>query len=1521
MAKKRNYSIFPVKWEPRKGGLKSDIDPESLANGDLYVTGPETGGLNIRMTGKGTNVSPSYEPMVADKLSYTLAALAVQVKKFRLNIDITNWAVATAATISWDVDTPSAFTLGSVSNVEAVPVTIGTLMTNIIAQIAALGTLSPTTAQTTVDADNGYIDFYFDAPLYLNFKISNLATTNVGIVLALETTQEAIDQSMVGEWHLLGSDDRTGDCWQWWTTRKGLPVELNITGVSNTGGEFEVDTTVAHGLVTDQSVQIKNVLDATMGANINGVWTVTALTTTTFLLNGSTFAGAYTGATGLLISNIVGYGQIGVAVRDDNAETVAYTRLLASRKFNFSTLKQVDCRVKKKQDGSTAAYWLDMKFNLPKVFYYKGAFVTDGGLKSINSENIYEYGSISSELTWQLTTNGEIIRVFGQLQSGGGLYSGNWRYSGRFLTSNLSGTDYLLMTNTIPVYDAAFSASAIGDEENTITNKVNQIEIVNPNVDLFKFFELIAINYIGDTPRAYYVGRTELNDNSNIILNHTGLETTLEDFDFGLLNSVTSGFLTGQNIEMINNRATISNLVPASRVDFTDFVATFRYRLQIEQIPTVGEYTNFLPDLGEGEYADPMNAYGKRSFMMHETYRAGFMFKIKQTGTWTEVFYYKDITIDLPPGLPANGRDVGTFVSFDVTNAGQTLVNSVYIDFNGFDLDFEIDGIPVRDLISEIQPVFVKVNPSIYSGIGIIGVSGIVQEGGGLRVAFYNDTEITPYDTGPFPWACGTALAGNLGFQPGTFTGIVPIDDASYTLAADGATYFTPVREAVFMFVPDLIWDQLAISFSENSDEIISCGYNTRSTPFHGVPVSGPPGTGWPPNYAEFEGFNNITTNAGREFIVVKKAVMATRGQAEITELPVGFPLWHYSLRFVCDLGNYVSPPDITDTRAVEKCAAMELNAPVTSQGIGGVDYGVYQMWYKINLVDQYGPIDSNVYENWGEPFVVGDLTGVVAVGSIEVYGDVFNQKTYSVFMYPAADGYQMASGMGFYSQNRMNTQMKRKATPTSVAIVPQIPLDSWIGLNRSYSNVYPQLPDGQLNYNKGYTPQNYIRSFRAFDDDLVFQKDWSNAVAWTNIEVTGSSVDDLRYFPPLNIKFLDYTDGAITSSLNLNNEFVTFQERRILRQFFDTSNMLSTVQGAEVVIGDGTVMGRKGQTMTQYGCKNKWSVIVGLSEKGHDVVYYFDSVNKALCRIGYDGTNSISMINGMQSFFANYTKFIIGKDSPADDEGICGVANQRYRDIFMTFRGRKSGVQVWDATKGYLAGAVVQYTPAVFSDFFDFHQTGEFYTAVTSTTGVIPEGNPDDWQLIPHTNGDYYNEYTIIWNEIKNEFQMFWSGKPRIYARISDSVLVPRPISNSGTVFELNDGTGVTQWFNDGVTSLQGRSFFDGIINAPEGRKGLVAIRVVSNNNPDRVEIFTNQHATYIESGDFEQREGNEFDSTVFNDIGITAANPGGINKADTSKLFGRYAIIRLIMFAGNYNLWDSFILKVKQRARQFMK
>lgn len=1782
MAQQRPGSFVPSEWSPGASGLLSDGDARSITVGNLFVDAINTGALNIRSVGRGMGVSPSYEPMYGNEYKYRGDTLAVQNKLFRLYLDVTD-AEATSD-IEFTLSTPSGNvlatyddTINSSTITDALNDTEGFIATELAA-------FTPVTSITILGTYTGYIDIEFEAAPYFNYQFV-FDITDGGTTSSVEVVQESIDPSMLGEWKLIGSNDKIGDCFQFWTTRYGLPRELGILNITNPASTtVHVQTVENHGLVENQSVEIRGVIGL---PEVNGIWNITNVTIDAFDLELCVWVGAAYIEGGIVTTSIYGVGEIGVTVNDANGD-ITYTRLLRSNEFNFSTLHQIDCRVKRKQDDRIAIYFTESRgnqtvaedsTNVPRVFYYKGAYVTDG---AVLPPNIYEYGNISSELKLVLSNSDFSLEFFDQIQSGGSVKSGNWRYAARMVTADFSKTQFSIITDIVSTYNYDYQSAplVIGDNPDVTTGKINVLKLTNNVIGLFKYVEIAAINYIGDLAIASYIlGQYVLNQESVQYISHTGNESGLIDLDAGTIAEILPAFYKAQNVELLEDRLILSNLIPQGSVDFTPFVETFIYSLENTTLDPIGEWTNDATLLVAGEFQIPANIYTSRTHQFFETYRYGFVFRLKATGQLTQAYYPGyDIKIDLPTTLPAE-RVAGSFTSFDYTDgsaAAPTEVYSVYINWQNINLNYLIDGVPIYDLVDEIIPVRAPVtNPTVLlngsAAKGVSGSSGLLSS-----QIWYGQTAAapTPGAIGPYPFIAGEEASAS---NP-TYAANPTYTQGTQGSGADG---FTPEPDSIFIYAPDFSFNQTGLTF-RSGDQIISFGAGFRHNLQNYLPASAE----YRSYYAEFTGYSNITANptpidiTEAQIMEFNGGITPENSASSATGIPPNTTIdgnpYNCTLLAGEPIGNAL-------TYITDKCVACKLVSPLTNTG-ANTDYGFIRVIYYRPLDNPYGDPATTVYTEVCNPYKVNNQRIVIPAGDFITQGDCFVQKTYLKFRYPGwydrataniNDGY--GSGFGHYTQNRNNLQLRCKPNESwaSSAVIQQLGQETWItsgySTNASLPNMlyYPLFRDSQLFYNAGYTLRNGVNTFRSFDGNLDYQTDWGNAIAWSNIEVEGSNTDNLRTFPPLNLKFLDFTQGAITGAFNLNNNLFTIQPREVQRQFFNTTAMMTTLEGTEVILGSGAVLSNRGTTANKFGSSHKWSLIIGLSNKGHDVLYGIDDFNRIAWRLGYDGTVAMDELFGMKSFFANLLQWTKGKYTPAHDQGIRGVSNQRYKELIWTFRGRKE-VEEWtdsdttiqvipfetglgselvtnpnllgslygwisednthtpDATvwewnqgvatgsfaftapgnDGYLrqpiafvvgqsyqikvrstvssssvnpieisfqSGGSVEFSYTTSGDYYFTYiaQSGDdniyFYylssvfpgqvavaiyevsikeiistpnwlgsptwlignneatangtdadeliqdtadyivsgasvilnytldnigaggvtawvadqadtartadgsyefTTVPTTTGVIkfvpdngfdgtvkgnlklttivtrrydlgdvvmvtpgdnfhllpdfyralvddPVGLPtpfnEDWELIPHTDYNYYNEFTIVFSEIKNRFQSFASFLPLIYAKFQNTYLVPRPVTDTGRMYLADEGAPTT-WFQEGVSVLTADAYFDATINQPSGRMRFLSLRIESDVEPTRIEVTTPTGTTFMTNADCVQREGNEFDCPVKADSTGT-----GINTANTSILWSDWGRFRFIIGATTYNKINRFIAKVRSRARTF--
>lgn len=596
------------------------------------------------------------------------------------------------------------------------------------------------------------------------------------------------------------------------------------------------------------------------------------------------------------------------------------------------------------------------------------------------------------------------------------------------------------------------------------------------------------------------------------------------------------------------------------------------------------------------------------------------------------------------------------------------------------------------------------------------------------------------------------------------------------------------------------------------------------------------------------------------------------------------------------------------------------------------VDYGTHFISYYRSLTpdQQYGNSTIGTLIPTGAYYdLQSDATQLGALATlkeINVFGgDAYTCKSLLRYRYTDpdnkdgagnADGGRYGVGIEFYSQSRVNPQLRYNTEtqgPTQNNKVWPFdfptPQDSskyqeWFAHKDTSNKVY--LAE-TVSYNGSYSNKNLINSLAIYDPDIYYENKQPATIYYSEPKLQESLIDSYSYIKPTNRKDLDISFGDINHHEIYNGQLITFQERSVNRQFFNSTTMLSNPD-AQIVLGDGgQVLSRRGETLSTYGLRNKWSVVKGRSRGGNDVLYWFDATTRKIMRFGYDGVVPISVRGNIDAFIWNNTGFVQMYDTPAHGEGVCGVWNEKYNEALFTFRAKKAGVQVYNPDLVYSEGAVVSYLP---DSNVDFHETGEFYIR----NAELAVGLSTGWDVIPHDNNEYYNEFTIVFSEDKNGFTTFYSPKPKIYMTFKDGYLTPYPVSEYGQYIYENDRGQQCVWY-DG--ELVKDAYIEGVINYnPELIKTAEAISIDSNTTPYRVDVRSAQHSTYMLSAnnDFASIEG-MYRSPVKNDF-----NPDG----DNSRVYGRWFGVKYTMHTtipSYRQAIRSFVLKIRARNRMYNK
>jgi hypothetical protein len=592
-------------------------------------------------------------------------------------------------------------------------------------------------------------------------------------------------------------------------------------------------------------------------------------------------------------------------------------------------------------------------------------------------------------------------------------------------------------------------------------------------------------------------------------------------------------------------------------------------------------------------------------------------------------------------------------------------------------------------------------------------------------------------------------------------------------------------------------------------------------------------------------------------------------------------------------------------------------------------DYGVYYVQMYQENIGKYGGTGDSTYIDTGFSIKVDDLTdanGIVNQNQINVFGgDTFTQATYlatrrvnpSEVSVDNTTEYQGGSpgwggGMKFYSQNRLNSQLRTDTNDSLLYPKDTQNQTDWLeNTETGFGN--------NFQYNDSYTPASGVLSYASINDRLIDQQvDLPSRIDYSEKYEQNTLDDKNQSFLPLNFKDIDQAFGEILSHKNVNGELFTLQPRKFQAQFFNASGTLQTesTEGLNVVIGDGAVLARDGQTLSSYGTEHKWSVIKGKSPGGKDVLYWYNQESKLIMRFGADGTVVLSDVHGLRSFLENDARWTQGKDTPYAGDGVRVVWDDEYKEAIWTWRGVRK-VAKYIGGRSIVAGAIVENTNAPSDTFDNIPRLFRCTVAHNSTPNYEPGVGADwnqVWEQIEYDNEEYYTWFTLAFNEMTNGFSSFYSHHPKIYFPWRNKFLSAHP-TEENKIYEHRRGE-YTTWYKTEAGELSEDAYIEGVVNyMPESSKKFVATQVISDEEPYRMEFETKRHKSHLVEGDFDDHD-DHWRSPIKNDT-----TGGNAPDADTESLTGDYIKVKFFIEKKVYNRLYNFVIKVRERLRVYRK
>lgn len=1284
--------------------------------------------------------------------------------------------------------------------------------------------------------------------------------------------QEAIASDGEGEYMPIGSFDLFGDIFFWVTTQRNIKSEIKqgVHAAIGTGFGQTIVTIPFHGLEDYQTIAINGVVGCD---GVNGIWVVEKIDNNRVLLVGSLFSGTYVSG-GTVFKDLYGYGCIGVAKPDLFGETYQFTPLLRSKKLNFCTKREIYAPLVQKEGDFVSMYYADNQ-NPPRVTYYRGDYIPDGCIQALNQQGVYRYETLNEAIQLQANFSTYRLEFVSQPQQSGNLPSGNKRYAVRMITSEGTATEVSLLTNPIPVYQPQYlndTDKIYGNPSGTDTGKINKLRLSGILPGVFKYVELLCFDYLGDNLTAVsatIVRRESLSPNqTEIELEHNGAEVGVVNFDAGLANAVRPDIVRSRDLTVVQNRIVLGNVSSNREFDLTEFAKTLKY--SIKRFPIYGAYgaQTFY------EFYDPEKTAENVGYQQWEWYRYYIVGELK-SGSMTQSFFLFDVRFvsqDDYTGeygyeefISTNGTDRRDLSDDDFTNydlgQGDREYLQYFIRVSGFDWNYQIDGVPIKDLFRSFKIYRAERIPEVlYSGVlnlAFKGISGSV-------------VELVDY-----PFAIANTIDTN---QPVPYPTTYPPNPAPQR------------RKYGSFYSPDQMFSASPLEYVIG-DKIICLG-NQRVL----QNLSGKTSDFYINSSSRiFAGINGTTKS---DFHSVVKVVDVKANTAIAINPFTSYSKEAQTISF--SGGGY----GFTSTGMSQGSPVLELTTDVQNNS-AEVDYGIYQALYFRKVNNKYGNTTANN--------VVIDTVASCSLSETfcDVYGgDVFTQQTWVKRSVAKQSNPNKGGGSGFnlISQNRINTNLRLWDSTDNTQLVYPLSTRDFVAWLES-----PVL-DTQM-HSASYNIANQVQARNVYDPEIQNTNDFVSRKWYSELKPNGSKVDFYRIFLPLNFQDNPIVNGEISRVLNVNNELFTVQRRGYTREYFNSRGQLASQDSGQVLIGDGSVLSRVGNDLSDFGTNNAGAVVVGKSQSGKDVVMYVSPEYGQVMRFGDDGLVSVSLRKKMRTFFNNNLKWAINANTPADGYGITGVWDNRNKQFIFTVKAWKP-VDQWKPSVTYSRGNAVVYgfvaqgIPAIWE------------LAAEQSKGVVPV-DESDWKAIPITDNRYYNAYTFTWNEAKASFTQFYSYLPNLYAPVANGFMTG--------LSDLNSTEKNTMWMH-GIgeyANFYGTEFYGGKISVicnfmRNMNKKFFAIMINGEGKPAHVGISTlfrdNDSdsvikKSYLESSDFDTREGYSY-SPIKLEIDETGSNDG-----DTGIMEGIWARFDIVYPKGKKSSINSFITRVRDSARNFTR
>jgi hypothetical protein len=1344
---------------------------------------------------------------------------------------------------------------------------------------ALSGITSDFTYSLSFDNDNNsepFIDVtincaYSDYTLILK----NNNGDNNGNILRNDDIKEAISITGQGGFIEIGSKDLLGTTWLFSTTQDNEQTSIYDASMSmylhnQYGGQIAIYFP-NHGLIFGESIVVANAVGT--GAIANGEWVVNIIDDNNFALflsipTGIVLAPALYG--GIIYKNTFGVGQIGVQQYVGETDSYTYTRILASKRLNFRTMYQIDVDAVLNNNGYLLKF--TDNYNYPRTFSYRGEFIEDGALQPINPDGFYTYETLTDEIKNIINYSAAVVEYEEQAQVGGSVPPANWRYAVEFLTDTNSTTELSLISNPIPTFAPAYIGyttayqpiygNAIG---NNLTPKINRVRVTGITPGIFKYIQLVGFNYASSSVNTVVVNafriRKELltPEQTEVILEHNGNEPDITFFDTTLAIAVRPDIIRVGSNRFCENRLVYGNITTSTEIDIRDWALTMKYSIKRKSL-----FAAFRTEMWE-EFYNPENTPKYTGYQPYEWYRfyisaetysgkitdSVFCFDMRFLSQADYASYGQAEFNDINGGdrREIAGDEYYSYAPGDwqALPASSRTLYQMHIELNNIDWDYQINGVKVKDIFKSIK----------------ISRAERVQEV--IATGVFVGRRIHQYTSG------GQVFPGGGGAVVGGSPAILFYDSTGSIFPGD----FMNIGS---FYSPDILFGFTQYNGFQPGDQLINFGYlpsyssNTYFDPSTFVAST------WQtigPNLAAYQ-----PPQSAQIVNIVDCKYIGAANSADF--VVAGVTRTYYKSVKSGNQGE-VTGSTFVGSPVIQLDQGLQTNGQPNS----GMT-GKYQTLIFRKKKDKYGARDA-----FGNTIVFTGVTAYNGQSSVSVFGgDVFNQQVQFrqlIRISPDTSSY----AFNIISTNIVNANLRQfdpNAPFRTFPVFPSLP-DTWMipAIGTDSTDV--------LSRNTGYNIFNQVQASTVFDPEGNDSGNYITRKYYSQLNPNNANTDKYREFMPVDFQDNPNSYGPITHLEVVNGELFTLQQRGFTREFFNATGRLQSAEDGDLLIGDGSVLSRKGLRLTMLGTNQKWSVCKGFTSSGKECIIWVNDEFGCVIRFGADGTVNISEREMMSTFFRERMRFVIGKDTPANNQGITTVWDNIGKNFIITQRAWKDSPE-WMRDIQYYVGDTVIRDQNNYGISQIFICIAENISGPFNTPGG--QGGTVYWDIIPMDNQDYYNVYTIVFNEQKNSFTHRYTFYPKIYHTQNNRYFSPAPYSlSSNNIYRHRDKDANEITFygvpNEGYTEY--------IINYMSRTvKKFIAHAQTALLKPKRVEFETqfisengiDNRKTYLDREDFTMRENQAF-STIKNNL-----DSQGRNDQPTAPMTGLWLKIRTF-FAAN--------------------